>query len=46
MFTLIFGILVSEPPPSPAGPWWTTEKAGPDKVKLVYLEEFVLDLNG
>ena len=32
MLTLIFGIWASEPPPPPA--WRTTEKAGPDRVKL------------
>ena len=32
MLTSIFGIWASEPPPRA---WRTTEKAGPDRVKLV-----------
>ena len=32
MLTLIFGIRASEPPPPRA--WRTTEKAGPDRVKI------------
>ena len=33
MLTMIFGIRASEPPPPPQA-WRTTEKAGPDRVKL------------
>ena len=34
MLTLIFAIRASEPPPPPPRAWRTTEKAGPDSVKL------------
>ena len=34
MLTLIFGIRASEPPPPRA--WQTTEKAGPDRVKILF----------
>ena len=33
MLTLIFGIRASDPLPPPRA-WWTTEKAGPDRVKF------------
>ena len=41
MLTLIFGIWASERPPPRA--WQTTEKAGPDKVKVPV---FMLKLKG
>ena len=34
MLTLTSGIRASEPPPPPPPAWRTTEKAGPDKVKI------------
>ena len=34
MLTLIFGVWVSEPPRA----WWTTEKAGPDRVKSLAVQ--------
>ena len=37
--TLIFGIWAFEPPP---WAWRTTEKAGPDRVKLFYITRRVL----
>ena len=37
MAILIFGIRASEPPPPPPSKAWrTTEKAGPDRVRLFF----------
>ena len=41
MLTLIFGIWASEPPPA----WRTTEKAGPDRVKVPYRNGFKIGTN-
>ena len=43
MLTLIFGIWASEPPRA----WRTTEKAGPDRVKIMIIQvvQVLTDLN-